>query len=305
MCELLQSCLESIYDTITGLKFEIIIVDNASQDKSAEMIKSRFSGVTLVENKINAGFAASNNQAMSIAKGRYYLLLNPDTRVLDNAIVKTIEFANEHANAAITVCKVLDADGTLQPNCFTYPSACNFFLLGTYLNKLFAKNRFFGRERLTWWGYDNIRSVEAVTGCFMLLRKEAVDQIGGLDERFFMYAEEMDWCYRFTRAGWKIMFTPDSAIIHYGHKSSDQLPAEMILQPGLSKLRFVQKHKGAMEYILSCFFLGLFYLLRIPYWMTIAILSEKKKKNALVKVKTYAVGVCRACEMTLKFSNKK
>ena len=138
VCELLQSCLESIYDTITGLKFEIIIVDNASQDKSAEMIKSRFSGVTLVENKINAGFAASNNQAMSIAKGRYYLLLNPDTRVLDNAIVKTIEFANEHANAAITVCKVLDADGTLQPNCFTYPSACNFFLLGTYLNKLFV-----------------------------------------------------------------------------------------------------------------------------------------------------------------------
>lgn len=293
VCELLRHCLKSIYGETRNIEFEVIVVDNASRDGSIEMIKTNFSQVKLFENTKNKGFAAANNQAMLVAKGRYYLLLNPDTVILDNAIARTVKFTDKHPNAAITACKVLSPDGTLQRNCFTYPSAVNLFLSSTYLYKIFPKNRFFGREEMTWWQYDDVHSVEAVTGCFMLVRREVVDKLGGLDEEFFIYAEEADLCYRFTQAGWKIVFTPSPKIIHYGKKSSEQMPVKMALKLWNSKLLFIQKHNSSMKYILSCFLIGAFFLLRLPYWFVIMIMSREKRKEALLKLKTYAIATFR------------
>ncbi len=206
--DVLCDCLRTLYQQAGGIDFEVIVVDNASTDSSAEMVKVRFPNVILIENHENRGFAAANNQGMAIARGRYVLLLNSDTVVPDDTMPKMVAFAYNHPEAAVVGCRVLNPDGTLQPTCFMFPSLLNMVLSSTYLYKLFPGSKFFGRERMTWWDRNDAREVDVVTGCFMLVRREAIEQIGLLDEYFFMYGEETDWCYRFKQAGWKVIFTP-------------------------------------------------------------------------------------------------
>ena len=224
--ELLRDCLSSVYEHAGDIDYEIIVIDNASTDGSAEMVKNDFQQVILIDNSCNRGFAAANNQGMAVAKGRYVLLLNSDTVVLNNVIVDTVRFADENPQIAVTGCRVLNPDLSLQRTCFMFPSVLNMLLSSTYLYKLFPKNRFFGREQMTWWDRNDVRQVDVVTGCFMLVRREAIEQVGTMDEQFFMYGEETDWCYRFRKKGWKVMFAPIGQIIHFGGQSTAQRPVE-------------------------------------------------------------------------------
>ena len=146
--DLLRDCLKSIGENTREVDYEIVVVDNNSTDGSAQMVKDEFEHVLLISNSENRGFAAANNQAVKIAKGRYILLLNSDTIVLDQAIEKTVVFADKHPDTAVTGCRVLNPDGTLQKTCFMFPSILNMFLAGIYLYKLFPKSTFFGRERM-------------------------------------------------------------------------------------------------------------------------------------------------------------
>ena len=292
--DFLRDCLRSVYQQTRDIAFEIIVVDNASSDGSVEMLKREFPQVKLLDNSENKGFAAASNQGMAIAKGRYFLLLNPDTVILDNAIAKTVAFADKRSEAAVTACRVLSQDGSLQRTCSMYPSLLNMFLEDVFLSKIFAKNHFFGRERMTWWQYDDVREVDVVAGSFMLVRKEAIDKVGVMDERFFMYSEDTDWCYRFKNAGWKIVFTPVSKIVHCGDKSSEQARLEMGLQLRGSNLLFMKKHKNTATYALACFLVGLFFFLRMPYWLGVAIISKKKRKEAFLRAKMCLVGIFSA-----------
>jgi GT2 family glycosyltransferase len=292
--DLLQNCLRSTLEQAGDVDYEIVVVDNASSDGSAEMVKQIFPQVKLIENTENHGFAAANNQGMAIAQGRYVLLLNSDTVILDNAIAKTVAFADDHPDAAVVGCRVLNPDRTLQPTCFMFPSLLNMLLSTIYLNKLFSKSRFFGRERMTWWHRNDEREVDVVTGCFMLVRQEAIKQVGMMDERFFIYGEETDWCYRLKQAGWRILFTPNAHIIHLGGASSKQIKSEMVLQLRASILLFFKKHKGRFSYGLACLLVGLFFLLRISFWLVGAIVSKRMRHSYLQTTKTYAIGTIRA-----------
>jgi GT2 family glycosyltransferase len=288
--ELLRNCLKSVEEQTGGIGYEIILVDNNSTDGSAEMVKREFENVILLENAENRGFAAANNQAVKIAKGRYILLLNSDTIVLDNAIEKTIIFADKHPCAAVTGCRVLNPDGTLQNTCFMFPSILNMLLSSTYLYKLFPKNRFFGREQMTWWKRNDVREVDVVTGCFMLVKHEAIEQAGLMDEQFFMYGEETDWCFRFKKNGWKIMFTPDGQIIHFGGQSTSQKKAEMMLQLRGSILLFIKKHKNILSHIVSRLLTALFFFLRIPYWLAVGLIRQGKCSESMKTAFIYALG---------------
>lgn len=264
----LQNCLESIYSQTEGVEFEVIVVDNASTDGSTKIIKKEFPAVNLIESQENMGFAIANNQGIAIAKGRYVLLLNSDTIVLDDAIDKVVAFADSHPEAGITGCRVLNEDKTLQLSSFMFPSVLNMTLWITYLFKLFPRSQFFGRERMTWWDRDDVREVDVLTGCFMLVRHKAIKQVGMMDERFFMYFEETDWCYRFKQAGWKIMFTPCGEIIHLGGASSKQIRAAMVNQWRKSMLLYYKKHKNLVAYVSAWFLIILFLLTRVPYrWL--------------------------------------
>lgn len=286
-------CLTSIYKQTKSLTFEVIVIDNASTDGSQEMIKTEFPQVKLIENKGNCGFAAANNQGMEIAKGRYILLLNSDTEVLDNSIEATVNFADKHTEAGVVGCRVLNPDKTLQPTCFMFPSLLNLFLAATYLYKIFAKSRFFGRERMSWWDRSDQREVDVVTGCFMLVRKDAIEQVGMMDERFFVYGEEADWCYRFKEAGWKTLFTPEAEIIHYGGQSSKRAATEMSLQLRGSILKFIKKHHNWIYYFLSCFLVWLLFLVRIPFWSLKWLLIKNSRDLSKQQLKVYVTAVLR------------
>lgn len=292
--DILQNCLKSVYEQSHNISFEVIVVDNASSDGSAEMIKKDFPQVILTENSKNCGFAAANNQGIAIAKGRYVLLLNSDTIVLDGAIEKILYFADTHPESAVVGCRVLNPDRTLQPTCFMFPSILNMFLSSTYLYKLFPKSRFFGRERMTWWNGNDVREVDVVRGCFMFVRQNAIQQVGSIDERFFMYAEETDWCYRFKKTSWKVMFTPAGEIIHFGGQSSRQMPAQMTLQLRGSILLFMKKHKSYITYMLACLLVALFFFLRVPYWLVRAMFSHSSESNEIRIARTYLKGAGRA-----------
>jgi len=292
--DILRDCLRSIYEQGGEIDLEVIVIDNASTDGSVEMVKKDFPQVTLVENSQNRGFAAANNQGIDISKGRYVLLLNSDTVVLDNAIAKTVAFADSHPEAAIVGCRVLNPDRTLQPTCFMFPSILNMLLSSTYLYKLFPKSKFFGREQMTWWDRSDVREVDVVTGCFMLVRRKAIQQVGTMDEQFFMYGEETDWCCRFRQAGWKVMFNPVCEIIHLGGQSSRQKRSKMILQLRGSILLFMKKHNSSLKYALACLLVALFFFLRVPYWLIRALFSRKNKSDDILTARAYLSGACKA-----------
>jgi len=288
--ELLHNCLKSVYDETKGINFEVIYADNASKDGSVEMVTKEFPKVRVIKNTENEGFIKANNQGIKIANGRYVLLLNSDTVVLDNAIARTVRFADANPEAAVVGCRVLNPDKTLQRTCFMYPSILNMILSATYLYKIFPKSTFLGREGMTWWNFDNVREVETICGCFSFVRKEAIKQVGLMDEIYFVYGDDPDWCYRFKKNGWKIMFTPEPEVIHYGGQTTKQMRNKFKLQLYGSKLIFVKLNRNKLTFLLARFLTAMFFLLRVPYWIAMAALRKHKRKTSIQNAKTYLLG---------------
>lgn len=263
--ELLRDCLQSVYAESDSCAFEVFVVDNASADGSAEMVAEEFPNVHLIRNSENRGFAAANNQAMLRSQARYVLLLNSDTRVLDHAIDKSVAFADARPEAAVVGCRALNADGTVQWNCFMFPSLLNLALSLSRLAMLFPRNRFFGRSRMTWWDYDTPRVVDAVAGCFMLVRREALAVVGPMAEDYYMYSEDTDWCWRFHRQGWKIMYAPDAVIVHLRAASSSQCASDMHVWQRRSVLMFLEKKSGLVVRWLANAMFCAASLVRLPF----------------------------------------
>ena len=288
--ELLYNCIKSVYEQTEGISFEVIYVDNASEDGSIEMVRKEFPEVRIIENEENRGFITANNQAIEIAEGRYVLLLNSDTIVLDNAVAKTVAFADQHTDAAVVGCKVLNSDKSLQRACFMYPSILNMFLSATYLYKIFPRSRFFGRERMTWWDFNDVREVETICGCYSLVRRRAIDQVGVMDPKYFVYGDDPDWCYRFKKTGWKILFTPEPEIIHLGGQTTKQKTREFRWQLHGSILIFFKLHRSKPEFVLARFLTALFFLLRVPFWLCSGLVQRKDRRRAICTARTYIIG---------------
>lgn len=265
-CGYLRGCLASIYDQTHGIDFEVVVVDNASHDGSPGMVKQEFPQVVLVENTENRGFAAANNQAMAIAQGRYVLLLNPDTLVLEGAIQKSVAFADENASCGVVGIRNESPDGTLQRNCFRFASVFNLLVSAFGLHEVFPRSRVWGRERLSWWDYRSIREVDCVAGCYMLVRHDAIRRVGVLNETYFMYGEEMDWCWRFSRSGWRVLYYPDAKIVHYGGAASSQNAAAMRIAERESLLRFIGSREGRLAGISARGILVVSGFVRLSYW---------------------------------------
>lgn len=241
-----RACLQSIYQSGGSVRFEIILIDNHSHDGSPRMVSTEFPGVRLIRNQQNRGFAAANNQGIQLASGRYVLLLNSDTVVLDGAIEKAVAFADAHPEAGLVGCQTRCVNGDLQYNCYMFPSILNLALSLTKLQILFWHRRFFGRYRLGWWDYASVREIDGIAGCFMLARREAIERVGMMSESYFMYSEDMDWCWRFRKAGWRVLYTPDPRIVHLGRCSSSQAAADMHLMERRSLLMFLEKKSGKL-----------------------------------------------------------
>jgi len=279
--DLLRDCLRSVFVATQSVTYEVIVVDNASADGSVAMLEREFPAVRIVANGANLGFAAANNQGIALAQGRYVLLLNSDTIVMDLAIDKTIEFADRHPDAAVTGCRVLNPDGSLQQTCFMFPSLLNQLLFAAYLYQLFPKSRFFGREQMSWWNRDDAREVDVVTGCYMLVRRDAIDDVGPMDDKFFMYAEETDWCYRFRMSGWQCRFTPDAQIVHIGGGSAPKLGSRRARIANRSFARYMFKHWSRPRAVTGVYLIALFYVIRLVALVPLRVFGRAGRNEVM------------------------
>jgi GT2 family glycosyltransferase len=219
--EFLLNLLDSIRNAVKNISTEIIIVDNASDDGSVEILREKFPNIKLIANKKNVGFGSANNQAMEAAKGRYFLLINPDAIVREDTLLKMLEFFNKTPQVGIAGCKVLNPDGSLQLACRrSFPGPWTSFTKVMGLSKLFPKSRLFARYNLTYLNEDQTYEVDAVSGAFMMMRKEVYEKIGGFDRQFFMYGEDLDLCYRAQKSGYKVFYVHNTEIIHYKGEST-------------------------------------------------------------------------------------
>jgi GT2 family glycosyltransferase len=296
-CALTLDCLRSIHAQPRDLDFEVFVVDNASADGSAAAIAAEFSQVRLIANTDNRGFAAANNQALRLARGRYVLLLNPDTLVLENCIANTVRYADQHADVAVVGCRVLEAPGRVQYTCFAFPRPFHLLLTAIGLHHLFPRSHFWSAEELRGWQRDTEREVDVVSGMFMLVRRTAIDEVGLLDEDYFVYAEEADWCYRFWKHGWRCVFAPVGEIIHRdgGNKSTDQVSVRMFVQFRKSLLLFHRKHLGWLAWatakvIIICGLLPRFLIWRLGGWFGRPT-AARKSQGAAAALKYLLLGI--------------
>ena len=200
--EFLQNFIHSIYKAAQNISYEIIIVDNASDDGSVEFIKEKFPDVKLIANQKNLGFSKANNIGLAQSKGEYLLLLNPDTIVREDTFEKMISFSKNNPDAGLAGCKILNPDGTFQLACRrSFPGPWTSFCKVTGLSNLFPNSKLFARYNLTYLDENKTYEVDAISGSFMMFPRKIYEKIGGLDEQFFMYGEDLDFCYRIQKAG--------------------------------------------------------------------------------------------------------
>ena len=242
--DVLLDCLASLEHLRTReAQYEILVVDNASTDGSAEAVEERFPHVKLFRLAKNIGFAAANNLAATRAEGRYLLLLNPDTVVEEGAIERALTFAGEH-EPVIVGGRTFFGDGTLnRTSCHGWPTLWSVTCQGLGLSTLFRRSGLFNPEGLGRWKRDSVRSVPVVTGCFLLVRRDHWEMLGGFDEDFFMYGEETDLCMRAARAGIGRLICPEARLVHYGG-ASERVRADKMVRLFSAKAMLYRKHWG-------------------------------------------------------------
>lgn len=240
--DLLRDCLRSVYASEGSFTFDVCVVDNASPDGSADMVATEFPQATLIINQENVGYPAANNQGLrafgfgpsedvkpETSTPRFALLLNSDTEVPPDALVTMLDFMEEHREAGVAGPKLVRPDGTLDLACrrsFPTPEISFYRMVG--LSRLFPGSRRFGQYNLTYLDPDQLAEVDSVVGAFMLLRAEAIQDVGLMDETFFMYGEDLDWAYRIKDAGWKIYYNPAVTVLHVKKASTRQNPRAQV-----------------------------------------------------------------------------
>ena len=260
---LLERALDCVYTTIQRSSFEVIVVDNRSDDGSVAMVRERFPAVHLIVNDANVGFGRANNQAAALARGRYLLLLNPDAFVHTGTVDRLVTFMDGQPDAGACGCLLRYADGRLQRSVTSFPTVLTELWTTLGLDRAFPNHPLFGRYKLTYWAMDDLRPVDALMGACLLLRRDVIAQIGLFDEQFFMYSEEIDLCYRVQRAGWKNYFVPDVEATHIWGGSSARVPNASFLRLFRSRVQFFRKHYGTGATLAYKVVLALAALLRV------------------------------------------
>lgn len=261
---LLRQCLQSVLtacQTVAPLTSEIIVVDSASTDGSAGMVQREFPQVRLIASEKNLGYAGGNNTGVTAAQGRYLLLLNPDTVVQPESLALMVNFLESHSQTGAVGPRLLWPDGTTQSSRRRFPTLGSLFWESTLLGQWFPHNRYTQRYHLADCSPDQPQPVDWVVGAALMLRREVWQQVGPLDETFFMYFEETDWCRRAVQQGWEIYYLPAAQITHYEGKSSEQVVAARTLRFQRSKLRYTRKYFGS----------GWATLLKVFLWTTFAV----------------------------------
>lgn len=240
--DLLRRCLETIVAAQSPV-VEVIVVDNASSDGSAEMVHTAFPRATLIANADNRGFPAANNQGLAAARGRFVMILNPDTEIVGDALARMVAYLDAHPEAGALGPQLVNPDGSIQSSHRRFPTFATALFESTWLQGI-APRHLLRRFYMDDTPADTTHEVDWVTGACIAVRRGVLDRVGGFDEGFFMYSEELDWCKRIKSAGWKIVYLPEAKVIHHAGKSSEQAVAARHINFQTSKVRYFRKHHG-------------------------------------------------------------
>ena len=237
-CAELEACLRSIGEE-DSIRLETIVIDNASPDDSVEMVKREFPGVLLIENKANLGFAKAANQGIQSSRGRYVLLLNPDSEVRPGALSAIVRFGDANPKVGIFGPKILNPDGSLQYSCRGFPTVAAGLFRNTILTKYFPRNSYIYDYLMLGWDHSEPRDVDWVSGAALVARRELLDDIGLLDERFYMYCEDVDLAYRAHQKNWRVTYCPLAVVVHACGRGSSKNPNRMIIEHQKSIFRYL------------------------------------------------------------------
>jgi len=287
----LLKCLESLYREQTAHSIELIVVDNASSDGSAEAVKENYPEVILIQNYTNLGFAKANNIGLQKSTGRYVYLINSDVEVLEGCIDRLYDFMEANPQIGMTGPRILYPDGTLQVTCRKFPSLWNNFCLTTGLNKILPSSALFSSDQMFYFTHDAIRPVDVLAGCFLTVRREAMNKVGLFDERFFIYAEDIDWCRRFWNANWKIVFFPEAEATHYGGGSSSNSPLRFSLEQERAMIQYWKKHHRTLAIIILLIISFSKHLTRLLWSMLLYAIKPSKRSKAAQRVKQNISGI--------------
>jgi GT2 family glycosyltransferase len=255
---LLADCLRSLGPAKTDLSLEVFVVDNASVQFDPAACEAAYPGVRVIRNERNAGFAVASNQGLRAARGRYRLLLNPDTLLAADSLRSMVDYMDARPDVGCSTCRLEMDDGSLDLACRrSFPTPAVAFYRMTMLSRLFPRSRRFGRYNLTYLDEWEETEIDAPCGAFMLVRAEVVEGVGLLDERYFMYGEDLDWAYRIKAAGWRIMYTPVTTVRHRKRASSRRFRERTVRYFHDGMRRFYRAH----------------YEDRQPRWVSLAVLS--------------------------------
>lgn len=273
--DLLRDCLRSIFHVpdarlgddgmfhTGGYAVEVYVVDNASVDGSPQMVREVFPQVKLIANRENLGFPRGNNAALRHCRGRHVLLLNPDTQIVGDALSLMLDYMERHPDVGLLGPQLRYGDGSLQSSRRRFPTLMTALMESTLLHQWFPHNRWARAYYLADTPDDLVQDVDWVVGACMFVRGVVLREVGPLDERFFMYSEELDWCRRIVDAGWRIVYFPQAIVIHYEGQSSSQVVSKRHIHFETSKILYFRKHHGRLGAGLLRGFLLLTYLWRL------------------------------------------
>jgi len=274
---LLARCLESIFAYPPGHWYEVIVVDNASSDGSPEMVRKGFAQTRLIENHENIGFARANNLGILQCQGQAIMLLNPDTEIKPGAFQAILQFLDDHPKTGAAGPRILNPDGSLQFSCSPTPTLFRETLRLFHLPGM-RPDGYYPMDR---WDQTTPRRADILMGACMVIRREALDQAGLLDEDYFMYSEEVDLCSRLGMNGWELYWVPTGQVVHYGGQSTQQVAQEMFLRLYESKLNYFRKHRGSLATLTYKLVLVLAAFLRLSLIPFALLESPARRSNHL------------------------
>ncbi|HLX86813.1 MAG TPA: glycosyltransferase family 2 protein [Terriglobales bacterium] len=277
-------CLDSLQQQCDKLDLEVIVVDNASSDGTPELVAQRYPGFHLIRNSENVGFAKANNIGIGQSSGEYVCLVNSDVKFTDDCITPMLEYLAGHSDVAMLGPKMLAADGHVRRSTMRFPTLWNSFCRSVGLDILFKHSRFFGGLLMADFDHRTTAEVEVLNGWFLVVRRSALQRVGVWDPAFFMYGEDIDWCYRFRQAGEKIVFFAGAEAIHYGGASSANAPIRFQLEMWRASLQYWQKHHGWLAQQMYLVSLALHHGLRLLGALAKYLLLPGQRENTRLKI---------------------
>jgi GT2 family glycosyltransferase len=277
-------CLDSLRFSSNDPGVEIIVVDNASSDGTPALVRQEFPHVRLIENGANLGFARANNIGMQLGRGKYICLVNSDVNIPPGCLRAMIGYMNSHPMVGLLGPRMLCPGGQVGRSYMRFPSIWRGVCNAVGLHRLFNRQKIFSGILMTDFNNNETAEVDVLNGWFVMTRREALGQVGGLDEQFFMYGEDIDWSYRFHQAGWKRVYFSGAQALHYGGASSAVAPVRFYIEMQQANLQLCRKHYGRRGAFAYCIIRGLHEVVRLAGHSIVFIMSESKRSIAAPKI---------------------